>query len=929
MAMLPDDSLRSRAVRQRGVAVISRGWLMIGGIVSVLTLLAQASSAAEPTLYCDWEFAAADDRNFDDWPDGWQRRSDRQHPDYLRITLRHEAPELAECLDQFERAQWVFRRLMDPARAESTSALWQPQGESLSDRWLDRRLWIEVDAGEVELTSPPIPVRTASSYRLTSIVGCQRLIHSDLTIELQFLDSADEVLDRIVTEGVTGDTETARLVLGPVSPPPGAVTARLVIGVASRDRRRDVMGSAYIDALRLEQLPQLFLSSDRPEGLYPLGTQPALTCRVSGLANPVSTVDFELLDPFGRQLTRESVAMTRPVGTDAPEGASEAVWRPMIREAGFYRCRATLHDDAGRSIVVQQGLVMFDQLGQGVPDLYGLSLAAGHGNLRVRQLPGWLQSLHLAWIKYPCWIDATGSKEVEELAWLVERLQDHHVQCVGLLDRPPEKHQKLLGMHSGGEAANVFHDPRLWQPLLEPILRRLSMRLQWWQLGADDDFSFVGHPKIVDAVEDVRSQLQGFGQPIRVAVPWSWNDPPPRLANADGWRAISLASDQPLSPGELEVCAQSFGEAVGPERQLWVSIDPLPPSRYRLDTRVSDLVQQMIAVRRSPQIAAAFLPAPFDPACGLLEADGTPGELLAPFRTTAVLLSGLRYVGRLELPSGSPNAVLTDDQRAVVVVWNHRPVEEMVYLGEQVAVVDVWGRRRPIPTRSAADHPVQQFAVDRWPQFIVGVDPQVVRWQLAIDVEPTRLDSLLGKPQELMVTFGNHGSQTVAGRVAFHLPDSWQSGNLYRDLLLEAGHTRRESLPVMLRSDTQAGTNKLRIDLQLEGERSYRFSVWRDVEVGPRNVEMQIDLSFDRVGQLVVRQEIISNSLEPQLFDCLLFAPGRQRQRVEILVPPGSRVNRSYVWPNGADMVGREIWLRAEQLGTARVLNYRQVVEGP
>ena len=42
----------------------------------------------------------------------------------------------------------------------------------------------------------------------------------------------------------------------------------------------------------------------------------------------------------------------------------------------------------------------------------------------------------------------------------------------------------------------------------------------------------------------------------------------------------------------------------------------------------------------------------------------------------------------------------------------------------------------------------------------------------------------------------------------------------------------------------------------------------------------------------------------------------------------GSRHDiKTYVYQNGRDLVGQELWLRAEELGGTRVLNHRITIE--
>ena len=103
---------------------------------------------------------------------------------------------------------------------------------------------------------------------------------------------------------------------------------------------------------------------------------------------------------------------------------------------------------------------------------------------------------------------------------------------------------------------------------------------------------------------------------------------------------------------------------------------------------------------------AIFVPNPFDDQQGLMKADGSPGALLLPWRSTALALSGAEYLGSIVLPEGSHNAVFVRDDTAVMVVWHERPTRERLYLGEKSrkwisgAMLPPTDRRRPARDRS-------------------------------------------------------------------------------------------------------------------------------------------------------------------------------------------------------------------------------------
>ena len=62
-------------------------------------------------------------------------------------------------------------------------------------------------------------------------------------------------------------------------------------------------------------------------------------------------------------------------------------------------------------------------------------------------------------------------------------------------------------------------------------------------------------------------------------------------------------------------------------------------------------------------------------------------------------------------------------------------------------------------------------------------------------------------------------------------------------------------------------------------------------------------------------------------FKCLLYAPGRRRQRMQVFRLGGSPDVKIYRYPDGAQLLGAELWLRAEEVNGSRVLNHRFVVE--
>ena len=64
---------------------------------------------------------------------------------------------------------------------------------------------------------------------------------------------------------------------------------------------------------------------------------------------------------------------------------------------------------------------------------------------------------------------------------------------------------------------------------------------------------------------------------------------------------------------------------------------------------------------------------------GIMNADGTPGELFLVWRTAALALAGAECLGSIQLPSGSRNLVFAHGEDAMMVVWSDHPADEAIH----------------------------------------------------------------------------------------------------------------------------------------------------------------------------------------------------------------------------------------------------------
>ena len=497
------------------------------------------------------------------------------------------------------------------------------------------------------------------------------------------------------------------------------------------------------------------------------------------------------------------------------------------------------------------------------------------------------------------------------------------MQTIGVLDAPPEDQYPLYQLRgpSDAVAARLFRDQETWQPLLEPVMSRLTLQVRRSQLGADRDHSFLGRPRLRESVAEIAHGLRGFGQTIEVALSWPWLEPqlPP---SESSWQAICRSSDPPLSPRELDAYLKRTRSPSGRGApRTWLLLDPLPSPTYRRDDRIRDLVLRMATVRHHP-VQAAFVSDPRDPADGLLHADGRPTAMLLPWRTTSRLIGDLRYAGSLQLHSGADNAVFANKDRLVIMVWSAEPTEERIYLGEDVHQIDVWGRRHELPIDHSGPHARQRVRIGPTPSFLVGADPMLTRFRMSVELKQQQLDSLLGQRQALSVRFANRTETNLLGAIRIGSPPSWRIRSPARPWELLAGSAATETFDVVLGNSATVGKHRLPIEFDFRTSPPHQITVYRDITVGPKGLDLEIRTRLADNGELHVEVQMRNRLDRARSYDCLLFpGDGRQYQRRLVMLEPNETARRVFRCRQGAALVGRQMLLRAAEQEGPRVLN--------
>jgi hypothetical protein len=833
-------------------------------------------------------FGKRNDANFDHWPDHWVRKTGLHYPHYLKI----EIEELAEATE----------------------------GHVLK---------LELDGGAATIYSPPVAVDSQFSYLLEGKLRTAGLNHNRASMSVTFYDGENKAVQTIYSDRIRDADEWMTLRIGPFSPQDARVEMA-VIGLHLRPgEREDLRGSVQFDDVWLARLPQVKLTTNSEYNVYTDPDAVEVTCSLSGILERDPEITFELLDASSRVLAENRVrldgvlieqklnASSELIGGEdkKPAGyAGTASWKPPLEDFGFYRVRVRMNQSGGAQHERHVTLAVIRPLGKPTRGEFGWSLPKGEDPLPLESLQGLLPHAGINWLKFPVWYSEQDTQQGDRLMWFAERLGLKGIELVGVLDTPPTETLSQFG-DDQTSAANIFSsDPTLWFPSLDPVMTRLSLKIRWWQLGDDHDTSFVGYPDLVKKVVEIRKQLYRFGQEVHLGIGWTWqaetvDDPLPP------WQFLTFSANPPLTGPEMATyLAGSQGEA----SHRWVLVEPLPRSHYSMATRARDLVEQMMSAKIE-RADGIFVPNPISTEHGLMNDDGTPGELLLPWRTTALMLGGSTYLGSIRMPGGSENHIYTRNDSAVMVVWNEKPTREAIYLGDDVRQVDIWGRMTSPQQREHR----QQIEVGPLPTFITGINEDVTRWRMAVRFAEQRMPSVFGKAHQNALYMKNNFAQGAGGEVRLNTPNEWKTFPQTINFKLALGEELPKPFEVTLPFSASSGQQEIRLDFDINIDRHYRFSVYRELDVGLGDVVVELTTKLDEQGFLIVEQRM-SNHLDRIVdFKCLLHAPGRRRQSNQVFRLGRGQDIKRYRYANGSELVGKELWLRAEELGGQRILNYR------
>jgi len=822
-------------------------------------------------------FESNKDEEFGDWPPGWTRRRGPNFPFYLPVSIQTGSAYRGE----------FFLR-------------------------------VQLNGGGAVMYSPPIACHALADYVLQGALRTSYLVNDRAFLSISFIDANRQILATHTSEGRHSTDGWRTLRVGPCRAP-GAAATHIVIGLHLEPlgERFDINGSADFDDLWLVQSPRVSIELDDPIRIYAPSRDVILRCRTLGPGELPKESEIDAVDAFGKVVDAE---FKRLQDKGQVEGRNDPAWKVQFAEPGFYRLRVKLTYEDGQVHRGDSTLVVVTPAPFIARSEFGWTLPHGNSGLPQERMVRLLRNVGISSVKMPVWI-GDDMPAIGELIQLNRQLRTVGIELIGLLAEPPKEVLDKLRLRRGAPLADIMRQPQAdWLPSLDPLMERLSWQIRSWQVANDRDTSLVSLEDATTPVSVIKQRLDTVGDDVALAISWPWGVTPPtpsEPAAKSPWRYLAISDASLDSAATLD---EKLSKAPADAPPIWISLEPTSRQGGDLTARINDLIERIVTAKMH-NVAGIFLQSPIRERSGVLTPDGSPGELLLPWRTTANQLAAAEYLGQLTLRKGSVNHVFVRDGRVVVVLSGGEPKQETMYWGSDVRQVDVWGRA----VKPAQDGTRQMVDVRDLATFLVGADESVTRFRLAMQLVQQQLPSKFGVRQPAALRIENTFPGSLEGTLQIKPPEGWKVTPERIELRLAQGATAIVPFDWHVPLNGTSGEHAVAFEFNVEADRPYVFDAYTTVEVGSGQLQLFVESQLDSNGNLLVEQRIKNRTELPVSFKCHLYVPGQRRLRGNVANAAGSETVYTYTIPDGKALIGQELWLRAEEIGGSRILSQRCV----
>ena len=795
-------------------------------------------------------------------------------------------------------------------------------------------LRMNIEGGAAALFSPKIPIRPGMSYTVSAFVETNNLVFNEVSVLALFYgDDTTKPIRTVETKKIRNTTGWQQLAVGPIPADMPNVRSIAVGLVVMPTTRQDFGARVHFTNVEIRESPNISLEMANDNHLFFTTRELHVRCQYRGLDPAQHSVLFVLEDPFGRvigQREAELMVGNHPANRFVinPQNALDvihgsAAWQNLpIRSFGFYRIRVATPESYVQTLRLPADQTFDDPL-QSIEPLTFVVMTPGSfqpGGEFGWTLDGWtpdeiaqssatlLQS-GLSHLKLPVWLASNASpQEREALIRLCNTFAQQQVQLIGLLTPVPEVILSKITLGQVDAASVLGTDLRLWGNSLQPALRALSLLIKDWQWTADTDHSLTDlllepdgrmSPTGIDRLRAFQKMFDQDQFGFRIGFTWNWYQNVPDSEFPFPNVFLNFPIDASVMHESAATMLAHMSDA--PFRRS-VSVAPIPADRYTLESRISHFVQSLVLLKAAG-VETISLTAPKDDQIGILRQNGTPNALYLPWRTTAMLLSGSRFLGSITLPNRSQNYCFErSGGRCVMVVWNDwatddAPVLETLHLGREPEVIDVWGKSN-IPEQQGNEQTIQ---VTQTPLFVTGLNLDVAKFRLSMQTHNNTISAIPNRTHTIHFSYRNDSALPVSYQMIPQGPrgGDWTITPAAQTATIEAGLVGAGSFDLTLLPPANTGRQLFQYNVRMSGKETTEFAVYDEMMIGNPDVVMEFTSRLNENGDIEVIQIFINNSDRVFTYDCRLTVRDRRVEKSRVNRQGFGRVEYVYMIPRG------------------------------
>jgi hypothetical protein len=656
----------------------------------------------------------------------------------------------------------------------------------------------------------------------------------------------------------------------------------------------DIRGSAWFDDVKVTQIPDVEIFTDRPTNVFYRDEPINVRLRLHDQLTSDLTAELRVFDIDSNPIFQRTGGISfTPAATSNELLGTIAL--PTL-DPGWYR--ATLVIRSGLAEISQHSLrfvQLGDAPGRSMPDERFGVVATSLPPQAWSILPAAMDQLAAGRLKLSVWTDqyAIDSDKAVDFDNLVSKLRGRGIGFTACLAAiPPEIAQRI----GGNRWADLLQIPaERWQPQLAYLVSSHANHLTQWQLLDDESAERMVQDK---PLRDVYDKLLGeFSKLIDepdLAMPWpAWVELDAQLPST-----VALSVPGEILPEQLPLYIADLRKHRG--KTISLVLHPIDREKYGRAAQERDLALR-IAYSFVGGADRIDLPLLLEAKTQRGNTTAEPDPLFMIQRTVTTQLSNARCLGKVPIADGVDAILFDKGGQGVMIVWAQGQVNDPtlrtipIALGRNPTRIDLAGQASPIKKLNADKRNSDDYelVVGTRPIIVTDIDPSLLMLRASVAIDNPLLESSV-RSQGRTLVIRNTFDSPISGTVRLTGPAGWKLPIRNSSFSLSPGETYEEPVTIEFPLNATSGPKTLMAELSVEGRRDYRVSVPVPVTIGLSDVGLQT-VALTMNGQIFVQQLITNYGTQKIDYNAFVSMPGQPRQeRMVTNLGPGMTIIKKY-----------------------------------